>query len=477
MGRMSSRQKTALIVFGIFIFMVMLEITLRLGGSVYLFYQDYRNQASLKHAGLNQYRILCLGESTTAFGGEDSYPSQLEKILNQKITSRKISVINRGVPGADTFVILSELKYNINKYNPDMIITMIGVNDDSISLPRNSLVSRIEGFIRPLRVYKLLKLLAARLRSKDSFKDTYFIEGLSNLEYRHYPEAERMFRKVIELAPRKPLAYVSLSQCYYEQGLYDMAWELIRKAEVLAPAYPEVYIDLGWRYFEMGFSSRAEEAFKKVIAANPFKPNGYYDLAQFYQSVGKYPEAEAMFKKAMRLDPEDDYNSYMDLGLHYFERDMFFEAEDMLKKAIAINPYEPMPYWYLGFVKDAQGKHDESSAYFDRIRFKLDFTNKVTRRNYNKLRSILLGKGIQLVCAQYPVRKAETLKRMFANPEGIIFVDNEGIFKEALKNGRYQDYFVDRFAGDFGHCTRKGNLLLANNIAQVIIKEYFSDRQ
>ena len=474
---MAFRQKIALVIFGISLFVVMLEVILRLGGALYLFYQDYRNQASLKQAGLNQYRVLCLGESTTAFGGEDSYPSQLEEILNQKIPSRKFSVINRGIPGADTFVILSELEYNINKYNPDMIITMIGVNDDSISLPGNNLVSRIEGFIRPLRVYKLLKLSAARLWSKDSFKDAYFIEGLSNLEYRHYPEAERMFKKVIELAPRKPLAYVSLSQCYYEQGLYDKAWELIGKAEALASAYPEVYIDLGWRYFEMGFSLRAEEAFRKVIAANPSKANGYYDLAQFYQSVGKYPEAEMMFKKAMRLDPEDNFNSYMDLGLHYFERNMFIEAEDMLKKAIALSPREPMPYWYLGFVKDAQGKHAESLAYFDRIKFKLDFINKVTRRNYNKLRSIVLGKGIQLVCVQYPARKVETIERMFADPEGIVLVDNEGIFKEALKNGRYQDYFVDRFAGDFGHCTRKGNTLLANNIAQVIIKEYFNTLQ
>ena len=89
----------------------------------------------------------------------------------------------------------------------------------------------------------------------------------------------------------------------------------------------------------------------------------------------------------------------------------------------------------------------------------------------------MLAKGIKLVCVQYPARKVETIERMFADPEGIVLVDNEGIFKEALKNGRYQDYFVDRFAGDFGHCTRKGNALLANNIAQAIIKEYFSPIQ
>jgi hypothetical protein len=58
--------------------------------------------------------------------------------------------------------------------------------------------------------------------------------------------------------------------------------------------------------------------------------------------------------------------------------------------------------------------------------------------------------------------------------EGVIFVDNERVFKEALKKGEYRDYFSDTFAGDFGHCTEKGNRLLAENIANVILKEYFN---
>ncbi len=477
MVRTTFRQKIVLVSLGIFLFLIILEVILRLGGSVYLSLQEHRNRDSLKRSGPGQYRILCLGESTTAFGQEDSYPALLEDILNKNLPTMKFSVINRGIPGADTFVILSEIGYNIRRYNPDMIITMMGTNDDSISLPHNDMPTKIKKIIKPLRIYKLASLLLARLRSKDSLKNVYFIEGLSRLEYRHYLEAERMFKKVIDLAPEEPLAYVSLSQCYYEQGMYGKAWELIKKAEGLAVNHPEVYIDLGWRYYDMGFSSLAEDAFKKAIKSNPLKPNGYYDLAQFYQGIRKYSEAEGMFKKVMELDREDNYNSYMDFGLHYFERGMFVEAADMLKKAIEINHIDPMPYWYLGFVKEAQGKHKESLSYFDQIKYNLNFINSVTRRNYNKLKDIVLKKGIKLICVQYPIRRLDSLKQLFEHSDNIVFVDNEGIFKEAVKSSGYDDYFVDRFAGDFGHCTRKGNLLLANNIAQTIIKEYFSKNQ
>jgi lysophospholipase L1-like esterase len=72
------------------------------------------------------------------------------------------------------------------------------------------------------------------------------------------------------------------------------------------------------------------------------------------------------------------------------------------------------------------------------------------------------------------MRNLEPLKKIFqGNREGIIFVDNERIFKDALKQGIYWNYFRDTFGGDFGHCTEKGNRLLAENIANVILKEVF----
>jgi hypothetical protein len=100
----------------------------------------------------------------------------------------------------------------------------------------------------------------------------------------------------------------------------------------------------------------------------------------------------------------------------------------------------------------------------------------VTVYNYLKLKEILDRKGIKLVCVQYPMRNVEPLKKIFEKDKGIIFVDNERIFREAVKKGGYKEYFRDMFAGDFGHCTLKGNMLLAQNIADVILKEVFNKK-
>ena len=54
-------------------------------------------------------------------------------------------------------------------------------------------------------------------------------------------------------------------------------------------------------------------------------------------------------------------------------------------------------------------------------------------------------------------------------------MDNENLFIKAISQGKYDDYFIDRCGGDFGHGTEKGNRLLAKNIADVILKEFFDE--
>jgi hypothetical protein len=89
------------------------------------------------------------------------------------------------------------------------------------------------------------------------------------------------------------------------------------------------------------------------------------------------------------------------------------------------------------------------------------------------IKEILDKKKVRLVCVQYPMLNIKQLKAVFEDREGIIFVDNEKVFKDAVRREGYEEYFIDTFGGNFGHCTPKGNRLLAENIAFAILKEYF----
>jgi hypothetical protein len=67
-------QKIALMIFGLFISLFLLETGLRVGGLILKSLQEHRNMKAIKQRGA--YRIMCLGESTTA-GVENSWPGKL----------------------------------------------------------------------------------------------------------------------------------------------------------------------------------------------------------------------------------------------------------------------------------------------------------------------------------------------------------------------------------------------------------------
>ena len=77
-------------------------------------------------------RMICFGNSCT-FGWkvklEETYPKQLEKLLNSDLSYKKYEVINAGVTGYSTFQGIRFLKEQILKYKPDIITVCYGWND------------------------------------------------------------------------------------------------------------------------------------------------------------------------------------------------------------------------------------------------------------------------------------------------------------------------------------------------------------
>ena len=158
-------KKIGLIIFGLVISIILLEMGLRLGGTFYLLKQEYTNVRTLKQK--NIYRILCLGESTTASGGNHSYPYQLQEILNSSDVGIEFSVINKGIPATDTGFILADLHKNLDKYKPDMIIVMMGVNDSKHTFKyKGDTNFNKYSFLKQFRVYKIIKLLWKHIKHK-----------------------------------------------------------------------------------------------------------------------------------------------------------------------------------------------------------------------------------------------------------------------------------------------------------------------
>ena len=552
------RQKALTLISGILLCAVLFEISLRLGGFIFLSLQERRNRIAVKQKG--SYRIMCLGESTTAVG-EDPYPAQLEGILNQRNIDIKFSVINCGMVAVNSLSINSELEDNLNKYNPDMVTVMMGINDygyieyyDGISEVNTTLFNKF-------RTYRLIKILWMRFVNKIKKRESYnlgrekaiadsreifstfglkdfYTDGMvsgqteeklrqalklapqnDNLylglgwcyrAQRKYSQAEESFKMALELNPRNDIAYIGLGWCFDYRGNYAQAEESFKEALKLNPGNETAYVGLGIAYRNQGKHTQSEESFKKALELNPKNDMAYVGLGWCYRAQRKYHHAEEAYKKALELNPRS-YIACIELGLAYAYQRKYILAEEMFKKAAAINPKNIEAYVELGRTYIYAGKYHEAEerlkralelgAENDRVYGSLailyqtmgnltlaekyfqkadkaraaDYLPKITRHSHRELKRILGKRGIKLVCVQYPMRSIQTLKNIFTLEEqaSIIFVDNERVFKEAVNKANYTEYFTDLFAGDFGHCTSKGNRLLAENIANVILRECF----
>lgn len=145
-----------------------LELILRIIGFGY----SLINRPNLK-IDKGTFKIFCLGESTTlgmAVSQNMNYPMQLQEILNKEIPKRKFQVFWGMDIGVNSSKILLNLPKYIKKYEPNLVIAMIGGNNwfnldqsNILLFSRHKLVSRhtflIITFLHKFRVFKLAKLL------------------------------------------------------------------------------------------------------------------------------------------------------------------------------------------------------------------------------------------------------------------------------------------------------------------------------
>ncbi|MCX5696748.1 MAG: tetratricopeptide repeat protein [Candidatus Omnitrophica bacterium] len=474
--------------------------------------RDRSNALALKNKG--NYVILCIGESTTFCGGtKDAYPTQLEEILNQHNLGIRFSVVNLGVP-TDTSHLVGQLGSNIDKYNPQMVIAMLGINDGAGYLRNidNKGISPISRFINSLRVYKLLKLIRLHQEANKPIKANISNEALLAQSYikngLRFSEATKVLETALSLDNNRDDLHCALGEVFSLQGKSTEAKEEFRKAINLNHYNDKAFCNLAAIAEKEVNLQEAEIQLRSAFAFNPGSAKIAFELGLICMKQNKFQEGEGFLRKAASLNTKD-YSSiysrcgwelcnrgqieagekvfqecianqpkntscYIDLGKFYLEKSRFTDAEALFKKALELDSPNELIYGALAAIYMNMNQKELAEIYYRRANLtRLEYYNPLTVSNYLKLRQIVQERGIRLVCVQYPVRSIEPLKKIFADDKDIIFVDNEKIFREALYREGYSSYFSDMFGGDFGHCTRKGYRLLAGNIANILIKELF----
>ena len=452
-------------------------------------YAEHRQTARNLHTAQarGSYKILCIGESTTM----NQYPAYLELALNRRNIGVKFSVIDKGVASTTTGSILGKLEEHLATYSPDMVVAMIGINDQLplTAASRSGILWRLRT-IQLLHYLKELKLLprfafgptpacAAEVPKTEmmygcSIKPAADFNCLNALSstgktsaaaaaYKQIiaeseKDAEESCIELLILQKReKNLAGArqTLTACLRRmptRALYKEAAEL---------ALAEERITEATTLFTKALTAQSSCCMEREVA------DIHTNLGRIYSQQDKLAEAERHFKKAAEADP----TAYM----LRFEMVNFYETHGRKQEAIAeleqILPLVPKDEESCYLTALAQLKNDKNLR--RRAQELLRRHNPATAANYRAIKDMVLRRGLKFVAVQYPMRPVEQVKDMLRQDPQVIFVDNEESFKKGVQQEGYESYFIDRFGGDFGHCTMHGNLLLANNIAHAMLAQVF----
>mgnify|MGYP001766740497 CR=1 FL=1 len=337
--------------------------------------------------------------------------------------------------------------------------------------------------------------LAMRLRSSEQFEEaTQLLERAIALEpsdavallemgmflcSRNEPaSAAKMFVRAKQADPLSEWPYVGLAWCERMTMDMDGLEQVCRQAIEKNPFNPEPYGHLSWCYQVQGRYSEAEQVCRQALG---FAPESYWPwlvLGYCAKLQKDYPRAIAAFSEAVRLNPEF-MNARMELGMVYAAQGKRKEAIEVFQKALADFPDSARACAALATLYEEENDTQNYESLNSRAQRLRQFNlNPVTVRAYRALKQELDRRGILLVCVQYPMRSLGLLKEILGDGEtGVFFVDNERSFREAVSREGFSSYFEDMFAGDFGHCTAKGNRLLAENVAQVILGQCVWQKQ
>lgn len=162
----------------------------------------------------------------------------------------------------------------------------------------------------------------------------------------HYEYAVLEFERALGSEPTNDDAYTGLAHAYELLGKPAEAEKTFRRAIDLRPHYWGGYNSLGTFCFRQMRYPEAAQMFSKVVALVPDSFHGYDNLGAAYLAEGHYPEAVQTFEHSISLRPT--VYAYSNLGTAYFYLRRFDDAAGSYKQSLNLNQSDYEVWWNLG---------------------------------------------------------------------------------------------------------------------------------
>lgn len=165
--------------------------------------------------------------------------------------------------------------------------------------------SRLKDYAAALKHFTAAEIVARATATNRLTHTFYFQLGSAFERNQKFQEAERYFRKSLELAPDFPEALNYLGYMWTDRGEnLDEARAMIEKAVKLDPKNAAFLDSLGWVLFKQGQPAEALKWIQKSIEHTEEADATLYDhLGDIYQKLDQPQKARDAWKKSVEIEP------------------------------------------------------------------------------------------------------------------------------------------------------------------------------
>jgi len=139
------------------------------------------------------------------------------------------------------------------------------------------------------------------VRTDPSFLGAINTLGVIYRRHRNLPEAEVVFRAMLEREPDNTLVLANLTATLKDQGKFEESNELAQRLRKLEPVAPFHFMDAANEALAKGDFEEARVNFKLELDRNPGAHEAHFGLTRVYLELGKLEAARDHLREAVRL--------------------------------------------------------------------------------------------------------------------------------------------------------------------------------
>ncbi|MGD0507581.1 MAG: tetratricopeptide repeat protein, partial [Terriglobales bacterium] len=190
--------------------------------------------------------------------------------------------------------------------------------------------------------------------------------GYAALVYdRNYPEAEREFRRAIELRPDYATAHQYYAYYLTAMGYLEQAIAERKRAVSIEPMSPLLNVALGEAYYEAHRFSDSIGSYQAALSIDPHYGVAIIQIGRNYEQMGMYPQALQAYQSILAFAPHDPALLAL-LGHLYAVSGQKAAARGIISQLQQIGGERYVPSLYVAMIYIGLDDKNQAFAWLDK---------------------------------------------------------------------------------------------------------------